>query len=130
MDSFCTVINCMDGRMQLPVIKFLQKRFHAEYVDSITAPGPNLILAKGEDLNAVDAILRCVEISVGKHGSTGIAIVGHEDCAGNPADKGEQFLHLRLAYDRIHDAFPDCEITTLWVSIKGHIEEIPFGQQP
>ena len=130
MGSFCTVINCMDGRMQLPVIKFLQKRFHAEYVDSITAPGPNLILAKGEDLNAVDAILRCVEISVGKHGSTGIAIVGHEDCAGNPADKGAQFLHLRLAYDRIHDAFPDCESTTLWVSVKGHIEEIPFGQQP
>ncbi|MBT3297066.1 MAG: hypothetical protein HN919_09620 [Verrucomicrobia bacterium] len=129
MGSFCTVINCMDGRMQLPVIAFLQKRFHAEYVDSITAPGPNLILAKGEDLNAVDGILRCVEISVGKHGSTGIAIVGHEDCAGNPADKGEQFLHLRLAYDRIHDAFPDCEITTLWVSIKGYVEEIPFGQQ-
>lgn len=127
MHSFCTVINCMDGRMQLPVIKFMQKRFHAEYVDSITAPGPNLILAKGEDLTAIDSIMSCVEVSVNKHGSTSIAIVGHEDCAGNPADKPEQFVHLRLAYDRVRDAFPDCEVITLWVPLKGRIEEVPFG---
>ncbi|MHC5086790.1 MAG: carbonic anhydrase, partial [Planctomycetota bacterium] len=25
--SFCTAINCMDGRVQLPVIPFLQNRF-------------------------------------------------------------------------------------------------------
>jgi hypothetical protein len=117
----------MDGRMQLPVIKFLQKRFKAEYVDSVNAPGPNLILAQGEDLTTIDFIMRCLEISVGKHGSTSIAIVGHEDCAGNPSEKVEQFIHLRLAYDRVKDAFPDCDVTTLWVTAKGRIEEVPFG---
>lgn len=124
--SFCTVINCMDGRMQLPVIKFLQKRFHAAHVDSINAPGPNLILAQGEDLTTIDFLMRCVEISVDKHGSTSIAIVGHEDCAGNPAGKAEQFVHLRLAYDRVKDTFPACEVTTLWVPLKGRIEEVSF----
>ncbi len=127
MSSFCTVINCMDGRMQLPVIKFLQKRFHAKHVDTITAPGPNLILAKGDDLMLVEHIMRCLDISVSKHGSTSIAIVGHEDCAGNPTEKGEQFIHLRLAHDRVKDAFPDCDVTTLWVTVKGRIEEVPFG---
>ena len=44
--KFYTVINCMDGRVQLPVIKYLQKRFNVEYVDSITEAGPNLVLSE------------------------------------------------------------------------------------
>ena len=32
--KFCTAVTCMDGRIQLPVIAYLQKRFNAEYVDS------------------------------------------------------------------------------------------------
>lgn len=36
----------MDGRVQLPVIKYLQDRFKVQYVDTITEPGPNLILAE------------------------------------------------------------------------------------
>ncbi|MGI9568583.1 MAG: carbonic anhydrase, partial [Desulfobulbia bacterium] len=32
---FCSVISCMDGRVQLPVIRYLQKRFNVDYVDSI-----------------------------------------------------------------------------------------------
>ncbi len=47
---FGTVINCMDGRVQLPVIAYLQKRFNVTYVDTITEAGPNLLLAQGEDL--------------------------------------------------------------------------------
>ncbi|NQU39580.1 MAG: hypothetical protein HQ523_06475 [Lentisphaerae bacterium] len=129
MSSFCTVINCMDGSVQLPVNKFLKKRFHTAHVDTITAPGPNLILARGDDLTAVDAILHGVEISVEQHGSNQIAVVGHAACVSNPAPKGEQFVHLRMAYDRLRDAFPDCEITTLWVSLKGRIEEISFGRE-
>ena len=41
--SFCTAINCMDGRVQLPVIRFLQERFKVDYVDVISEPGPNLL---------------------------------------------------------------------------------------
>jgi len=42
--SFYTAINCMDGRVQLPVITYLQKRFGVEHVDSITAAGPNRLV--------------------------------------------------------------------------------------
>ncbi|RKX75878.1 MAG: hypothetical protein DRP87_13470 [Spirochaetes bacterium] len=45
MSRFCTVVNFMDGRVQLAVIKYLQRRFDVDYVDTITEPGPNLILA-------------------------------------------------------------------------------------
>ena len=36
---FCTAVNCMDGRVQLPVTSYLQERFNVEHVDSITEPG-------------------------------------------------------------------------------------------
>ena len=84
--SFCTVINCMDGRVQLPVIKYLQKRFNAEHVDSITEPGLNLILAKQSNVNIVESVFNRLKISVDKHASVGIAVAGHHGCAGNPAN--------------------------------------------
>ncbi len=40
--SFCTAINCMDGRTQLPVIEFLKNKLSVEYVDTVTEPGPHL----------------------------------------------------------------------------------------
>jgi hypothetical protein len=79
----------MDGRVQLPVIQYLQKRFDVQYVDSITEAGPNLILAKRNNAALVQATLVRLNISMDKHNSVGIAIVGHHDCAGNPAPHDE-----------------------------------------
>ena len=67
--SFCTVINCMDGRVQLPVIEYLQKRFNVEDVDSITEPGPNLILAKQPESELAGSIINRVRVSVEQHRS-------------------------------------------------------------
>ena len=82
---FCTAINCMDGRVQIPVIQYLKDRFDADYVDAVTEPGPNRILAEDADTRIRQSIDRRVGISVEGHGSVGIAVVGHHDCAGNPA---------------------------------------------
>ena len=63
--SFCTVVNCMDGRVQLPVIRYLQDRIEVLYVDSVTEPGPVRSLAEpvveylpgwSEDLREVRSI--------------------------------------------------------------------------
>ncbi len=87
----------MDGRIQLPVIGFLKKRFSVNYVDIVSEPGPNLILAEQSDSKTVKSILYRVDISVKKHKSKGIAIIGHYDCAGNPSDRDEQISHLQAA---------------------------------
>ena len=65
--NFCTAINCMDGRVQHPVIQFLQERFNANYVDMITEPGPNLILSKQTEKDKINSIINRVEISLKKH---------------------------------------------------------------
>ena len=121
--KFCTAINCMDGRVQLPVINYLKARFQVDYVDSITEPGPNLILAQKDNKTLVQSIISRVQISVKKHHSVAIAIVGHYDCAGNPAGKKEQLLHLEDSMDLLRQHF-NIAVITLWVDENWEVHEI------
>ena len=122
--SFCTAINCMDGRVQLPVIRYLQDRFHVLYVDSITEPGPNLVLAKRTDEGLVQSVLERINISVQKHSSVGIALVGHHDCAGNPATRDEQEQHLISGMQFLSLQYPNIPIIGLWVDENQKVHEI------
>lgn len=122
--TFCTAVNCMDGRCQLPVSCFLKHRFKADYVDTVTEPGPNLILAAKRDVHAVNSILRRVEISVEKHHSAGIAVAGHHDCAGNPAGDDEQLEHTREAVALLKRYYPDLPVIGLWVDEHWQVSEI------
>ena len=122
--KYCTAINCMDGRVQLPVIKYLQQYFKAEYVDSITEPGPVLILAEKTNKVIVDSILSRLNISAVTHQSLGIAIVAHHDCAGNPAPKDKQITQLKKAILTIREKYIDLEIIGLWVDDNWHIHKV------
>lgn len=123
--SFCTAINCMDGRTQVPVINYLTERFNVEYVDIISEPSPNRILAMRTSPTLVESILNRITISVEKHGSVGIAIVGHHDCAGNPVGKAEQVAHIQAAILFVNTRFSGMEIIGLWVNENGEVEEVP-----
>ncbi len=122
--TFCTAINCMDGRVQLPVIRYLQQRFGVDYVDTITEPGPNRILAERTNSALVQSILARLNISVEKHGSRGIAVVGHHDCAGNPAFREEQVQHLAQAVEFLRGQYANMEIIGLWVNERWQVEEV------
>jgi len=126
--EFCTVINCMDGRVQQPVNNFLQKRFNADNVDTITEAGPNGILAKQEDKATIQSIFKRVEISVNAHKSKAIAIVGHHDCAGNPAPKEEQIRHIRESMSFLQNHYQNVEIVGLWVDENWEVKEITLAK--
>ena len=121
---FCSVINCMDGRVQLPVIRYLQKRFNVDYVDSITEAGPNLILTEAKKASSTQAIFERLKISVENHHSVGVAIVGHHDCAGNPAPKNDQIVHLQKAIQSIRQQYENIEVIGLWVDKNWEVHEI------
>ncbi len=112
---FCTAINCMDGRTQRPVIDLLATHFGADYVDSVTEPGPIRILAEQTDTATVESIEKRVRISVEKHGSKGIGIVAHYDCAGNPVDKETQMGQLAASIKHVASRFPNVPIVGIWV---------------
>ncbi len=122
--KFCTAVNCIDGRIQLPVIEYLQKRFNAEYVDCITEAGPNLILSERKETQRVEAILQGVQISVKKHNSVGISVAGHHDCAGYPAPKDEQIAHTKEAVESLKERYPNMEIIGLWVDESWKVSEV------
>ncbi|MFW6414820.1 MAG: carbonic anhydrase [Thermodesulfobacteriota bacterium] len=122
--SFCTAINCMDGRVQLPVIRYLQDRFNALYVDTITEPGPNLVLGKQTDEFLLSSILKRINISVQKHFSVGIALVGHYDCAGNPAAREEQEQHLISGIQFLSQQYLNIPIIGIWVDESLQVHEI------
>ena len=121
---FCSAVNCMDGRVQLPVIKYLQNRFNVDYVDTITEAGPDLILSQSKDTITVKTILDRLDISVEKHNSVGIAIAGHHDCAGNPVPKEDHIKHIQKSVTLLRQQYEDLEIIGLWVDASWEVHEI------
>ena len=87
--SFYTAINCMDGRIQESVASFIKKKKNVLFVDMITGAGPIRILSNKKTGN-LESIISCIDISLKKHKSKGIAIVAHYDCAGYPVSDEEQ----------------------------------------
>ena len=125
--SFCTAINCMDGRVQLPVAAFLKERFNVEYVDMITEAGPNRLLGKQTSFSLLESVFDRLRISVEHHHSVGIAVVGHYDCAGNPAEKEEQNAQTIAAAKYIRKRctrYRDIPIIGLWVDETWSVSEI------
>ncbi len=112
---FCTAINCMDGRVQLPVIHYLQQQYNTPYVDMITEPGPNRILADQPDSPLFHSLLNRLDISVDLHESKLVAIVGHHDCAGNPSPKETQLTQINNATAILRKLHPKIKIIGLWV---------------
>ena len=92
--KFGTAINCMDGRVQLPVTNWLKSRYTLDYIDMITEPGPDKMLTQGSPAQ-VKSIKSRVLISVNAHGSQTILIAAHHDCAGNPVSKEEHVKQVK-----------------------------------
>jgi carbonic anhydrase len=126
--KFATAINCMDGRVQLPVINWLRENLSVDYVDMITEPGPDRILAEGTPA-AQDAIKARVLISVNKHGSETILVAAHHDCAGNPVARAQHEEHIRRSIIRIHSwKLPVKRIFGAWIGENWKVEIIEASQ--
>jgi hypothetical protein len=121
--SFCTVINCIDGRVQLPVISYLQNRFDVEHVDVVTETGPVGVLSTNPESDQAKSIFRKVEVSIQAHLSKGIAIVAHHDCAGNPLPDSEQQLQIQNCLEILSKRYPEMEVFGLWLGQNWTINE-------
>ena len=121
--KFGTAINCMDGRTQDPVSKWMKAKYGLDYVDTITEPGPDKIIAEGTQPN-LDSIKTRVLISVEKHGSKVVAIVSHDDCAGNPVSKEEHLAQVKKSAEVVRSWGLDAEVVTVWVNNKWELEEL------
>ncbi len=124
MNKFATAINCMDGRVQIPVIEYIKNKYEVDYVDMITLPGPNKVLAESEDKSTLESIKRRVEISVNLHRSKLVAICGHYDCAGNPTNKETQIKQIIEAIKVTKLWFSNVQVIGLWINQNWEVEEV------
>ncbi len=122
--KFGTAINCMDGRTQFPVSNWMKEQYDLDYIDTITEPGPDKILASGQGW-LVESIKSRLMISVKAHGSKTVAIIAHFDCAGNPVDKEQHLSDVIKSIQTIRSwNLPLEKIIGLWVNEEWGVEVI------
>lgn len=122
--TFATVINCIDGREKQPIMNWMQNNLHVNYVDQITEPGADKVVAFGTP-EQLEAIKQKVLISVNAHHSQTVAIAGHHNCAANPTTDEEHRAHVLRAMDVIASwGLPIQRIIGFWVNSDWQIEVI------
>ena len=121
---FGTAINCIDGRTQEPVIDFMKQNYNVDGVDMVTIPGADGVVSNREHSGEIAIIRKAVSISIEKHGSHIIAVVGHYDCAGNPGDRQHHYLHIRKAVNEVSSWNFPAQVIGLYVNDKREIEEV------
>jgi hypothetical protein len=122
--KFGTAINCIDGRTQEPVIDFMKQKYGIDGVDMVTFPGVDGVISSLGNFNTIALIRNAVSISIEKHGSRIIAVVGHFDCAGNPGNREHHYAHIRKAVQQVSSWNFDAEIVGFYVNDKWQIEEV------
>ena len=122
--KFGTAINCIDGRTQVPVIDFMKQKYGIDGVDMVTFPGVDGVISSLGNFNTIALIRNAVSISIEKHGSRIIAVVGHFDCAGNPGNREHHYAHIGKAVQQVSSWNFDAGIVGLYVNDKWQIEQV------
>ena len=121
METRATCLNCMDGRVQIPVITWIHAHYPVDYVDVITEAGMDGVLAQQKDISE---ILRSIKVSVDLNKSTRLFIVGHHDCRGNPAQESRHREDILRAVERLKPLWPAQEVMGLWVDGRWKVQQI------
>lgn len=120
-ELFATAINCMDGRIQLPIFHWLKENYHVNYVDTITEPGVDKLFFNSLKVHELKFK---VLISINKHGSKTVLVSGHHDCAGNPVSKEMHITQIKEAVSVIKSWRLPVSVIGVWVNENWQIEMI------
>lgn len=115
-------LNCIDGRVQLPVIQWIKDNYEVDHVDMITEPGIDGLLS--DNANPIDEINRKVRISIEKNKASIIFIVGHHDCKGNPVSEPVHKEQILSAVDRLKGGFSEVTVIGLWINSQWKVEKL------
>lgn len=122
--KFATAINCMDGRAQLPVIEWLVRNRGIDHVDMITEPGIDGILALNTDRTIINAIKNKVDISITRHDSKNIVLVGHHDCAANKVNEDTHKRQIAAGLSLIRSWDHDNSVEILGIYLNENFEVV------
>ena len=105
--KFATAFNCMDGRCQEEVRRFVCSHTDASHVDMVTLAGMDGILAGKRPAMPLDSATAIAltrfeaGVSAEGHGSKCAFVIGHAGCAGNEVSDEEHILDIRKAVETV-----------------------------
>ena len=110
--KFATSISCMDGRIQIPISQWIKENYSVDFVDTITEPGVDKVIAVNSDL---DSIKTKIGISINAHKSKLVVVSGHYDCAANPVSDDEHIDLIKKDIEMISSWNLGVDIVGVWV---------------
>ena len=110
--KFATSISCMDGRIQIPISQWIKENYSVDFVDTITEPGVDKVIAGNSDL---DSIKTKIGISINAHKSKLVVVSGHYDCAANPVSDDEHIDLIKKDIEMISSWNLGVDIVGVWV---------------
>ena len=113
-ERFAVLLNCIDGRTQQPLLDWVRRELDVTYVDVVTEPGVDAVLARGDDWT-VQALLDKVCVSRLAHGAVALIVAGHHDCAANPGDAAQHASDLTAAVEALREALPELPARGVYV---------------
>ncbi len=119
--KFATSVSCMDGRIQLPLAKWIKENHSVDFVDAITEPGVDKKVADNSDLESIKAK---IGISINAHKSELIVVSGHFDCAGNPVSDDEHIAQIKKGVEVISSWGLDAKVIGVWVDGSWNINSV------
>lgn len=124
--TFGTSVACMDGRIQEPLRAWMAERFGLTYVDTVTQPGMDGILAGSTDLGDTELARKMTSISVRAHGSRTVVVSGHHDCAGNPVSRERHIEDIKKAVDTVEswEGMDGIQVIGVWVNEDWQVEPV------
>ena len=114
-----TLVNCIDGTVQLPAIEYAKKIWNVEWVDVITDAAPERILSEAKGLEKADHIHDNIEASLCNQIKKRLAIVSHSDCDINTASDWKKIKMLRRAIEHLKSKHTDAEVMGIWINNEG-----------
>ena len=116
-------LNCIDGRVQLPVIEWITRHSGAENVDMITEPGMDGLLADKQ--SDIASIVSKVKLSIDLNHADAIYLAGHHNCGGNAVSDSDHRCDICAGVERIQPFFPGHKVYGLWVNDHWQVETCP-----
>jgi carbonic anhydrase len=121
--NFGTAVSCIDGRVHLPVIVWMREMLSVDYVDLVTHPGVDGLLAEEPD-RAGELLRASIEISIQRHGSPVLALVGHHECAANAGSADLHREQLLRGLRVLQNWGLGVKLMALWVNADWQIDVV------
>ena len=119
--KFATSVSCIDGRIQIPLAKWIKENYSVDYVDTITEPGVDKTITEN---SVFESIKTKVSISINAHKSELVVLSGHYDCAANQVSNEDHIELIKKGIEVISSWNLGTKVIGVWVDDSWNVNTI------